>query len=255
MTAYIGTLNESSLHKRLKKIYTPEHAQNEVPVDSFICDIVCKDNSIIEIQTSNLSSLRNKVASLLETRKVKIVFPIIENNYIRLYRERQEQADKPLHDKKLNDTALDRQNNFLLSAELHECSYRKSPKHQTHFSFFREITGFYFLLDHPNISMELLFVDIETIKIDDKKGRSPHKRPRIIDKKLLAINKSITIQSLKDVLDPILEVLPQIFSRSDIQKYTNKKDAAFTLWVLKKTHAAVFYKKQGRKNLYKKILQ
>lgn len=237
-SAKIGSLNESSLHKSLKALYSNEASRTELAVGKYICDIVLEDESIIEIQTSNLSSIRNKIASLLESRKVKLVFPIIENNYIRNF------AEIPTEEK-LKKTKLG-------SNEFFEKSYRKSPKHETLFSIFKEITAFYFLLDHKNLELDLAFVDIETIKIDDKKGRSPYKRARIADKKLLKINSVKKINSLKDLICPVLDLLEETFCRADLEALTNKKDASFTLWLLKKCGAVEFYKKDGKKHLYRK---
>ena len=83
----IGTLNESSLHEALKKYFTPDGAKNEVAIGKYICDIVCDDNKVIEIQTANLSSLQKKLSALLETHVVEVVFPIVENNYVRVFAE------------------------------------------------------------------------------------------------------------------------------------------------------------------------
>ena len=47
----IETLNENSLHNKLKGIYCPSNAVKECAVGKYICDILCDDNKIIEIQT------------------------------------------------------------------------------------------------------------------------------------------------------------------------------------------------------------
>ena len=75
----INTLNESSLHRALKTIYSLDNnSKTEEQVSQWICDIVQNENVIIEIQTANVSSLKNKIKSLLEMGKtVKIVHPVV----------------------------------------------------------------------------------------------------------------------------------------------------------------------------------
>lgn len=234
----IGVVNESNLHRSLKKIYSNFDSKTEVQIGNYICDIVNSDGSIVEIQTSNLSSIKNKIQRLLKNQKIKIVFPIIENNYIRTFTEKK--SSKVLEKKLLQEET------FI------QKSFRKSPKHENLFSFFKEITSFYFLLDHTNLELDLLFVDIETIKIDDKKGRSPHKLPRIADRKLLKINKLVKIKSLKFLLEKTFDALPEKFSRNDIKKLSTKKDASFTIWILKKCNAIKFCEKKDKNIFYQK---
>ena len=73
----IGILNESTLHKQLKTMFSTDGAKTEKYIDKYICDIVCADGKIIEIQTSNLSKLRNKLVVLLDNHKIEIIFPIL----------------------------------------------------------------------------------------------------------------------------------------------------------------------------------
>ncbi|MEL3904064.1 MAG: hypothetical protein P1P63_02975 [Treponemataceae bacterium] len=232
----IGTLNESSLHETLKEMFTPPGAENEVAVGNYVCDILCADNKIIEIQTANVSSLHKKLSVLLKAYSVKVVFPIFENNFIRTF------------------SVLDIQAADASTSEptLIQKSFKKSPKHETFFSVFRELTGVYPLLGHKNFSLHLVFADIETVKIDDKKGRSRYGNARIVDKKLLKINREMTLVGLDDLVDPVLTQLPDQFSSKDVQKLTNKKDAAFTLWVLRKCGVAVPCGKIGNRYRYTK---
>ena len=221
----IGTLNESSLHEALKKYFAPDGAKNEVAIGKYICDIVCDDNKVIEIQTANLSNLQKKLSALLETHVVEVVFPIVENNYVRVFAE---------------DNAITQK------------SFRKSPKHESFFSLFREVTRIYNLLENQNFSLHLAFVDIETVKIDDKKGRSRYGNARITDKKLLKVNSVKIIKNLQELFEPVLERLPKKFSAKDLQKLTDKKNAGFTLWVLKKSGAVVQCEKIGKQSFYSK---
>ena len=61
----INTYNETDLHHTLKNLYTSDHAQQEVKIGNFVCDICTEDKKIIEIQTAVFSSLKKKTNTTL----------------------------------------------------------------------------------------------------------------------------------------------------------------------------------------------
>ena len=72
----INTYNETSLHRELKEIYAQKYqGRTEIEIENYICDIVCNDKNsmIIEIQTSNLSKVTDKIEKLSKTHKVKLM--------------------------------------------------------------------------------------------------------------------------------------------------------------------------------------
>src|SRR4030042_3559057 len=71
----IGILNERSLHSSLKDWYSLPGDEHEVRVDDFIIDIV-RDDLLIEIQTGNFSSIRDKLQHLTQTHQVRLIYPI-----------------------------------------------------------------------------------------------------------------------------------------------------------------------------------
>ena len=72
----IGTLNEKYIHSTLKKYYEPDINNHEIKVGSYIADIK-NNNSIIEIQTSNVKKLIPKIDYYLSKNfNVTIVYPI-----------------------------------------------------------------------------------------------------------------------------------------------------------------------------------
>ena len=72
----IGTLSEKTLHAVLKRYYEPDHDRHEIPVGSYVADIVGEDG-IIEIQTRSFSKLRPKLTAFLDVAHVTVVYPII----------------------------------------------------------------------------------------------------------------------------------------------------------------------------------
>lgn len=229
----IGILNESTLHKQLKTMFSTDGAKTEKYIDKYICDIVCADGKIIEIQTSNLSKLRNKLVALLDNHKIEIIFPIIVNNWITIYNAENEDIKTDINDFKKKST-------------------RKSPKHNTFFSIFREITGCYFLLDNENLSLHIVYIDAETIKLKDIHKQTKRGTYHIYDKKLLRINYEEIYNSLSEIISKVLILLPDTFTSKDIIAISDKKNYSYILWVLKKANAISVLEKQGRTIRYKK---
>ena len=77
----IGTYKEKTLHRVLKDYFTDKTAQQEVPVDRFVADVYTPDG-IIEIQTSGLSSMRDKLEAFLPIAPVTVVFPVAVQKWI-----------------------------------------------------------------------------------------------------------------------------------------------------------------------------
>ncbi|MCW4034545.1 MAG: hypothetical protein NWF03_04200, partial [Candidatus Bathyarchaeota archaeon] len=74
-------MTEYSLHNDLKDWYSVADGQVEVKVDDFVVDVV-KDDLLIEIQTKNLSAIKNKLGKLLSTNQVRLVYPIAQVKWI-----------------------------------------------------------------------------------------------------------------------------------------------------------------------------
>ncbi|MCR4821927.1 MAG: hypothetical protein K5873_03530 [Treponema sp.] len=131
----INTYNESQLHETLKKLYALEfNGLMEVQLDHtpWICDILCQDGNVIEIQTSNLSALTEKIEYILESgRKVKVVHPIALTKWIEVY-----QADGSL------------------------ISRKKSPKKGDIFDSLRGMTKICPFFLHENFQLEVLYCEI-----------------------------------------------------------------------------------------------
>ncbi len=183
----INTLNESQLHKALKTFYAVQFsAQQEVQVERWICDLVCPDGGIVEIQTRNVSSLKEKIAGLLKLgRRVTIVHPIIKEKIIETCA-----ADGTL------------------------VSRRKSPKKESLYSQLKEFTGLKdFLLDKkltvicPEITIEEKRIVCERPEQSKNKRRRFKKNWQKNGKALLTIGTSWKLNGKKDWLG----LLPRAF--------------------------------------------
>ena len=77
----IGLLNEKPLHISVKEWYSKPGDRFEVPVERFVVDIV-RDDLLIEIQTSNFTSIRSKLSNLIGSYKIRLVYPIAQEKWI-----------------------------------------------------------------------------------------------------------------------------------------------------------------------------
>ncbi len=236
----INTYNETSLHKTLKQIYSLEfNGQTEQKTGPYICDIVTKDSQIIEIQTSNISALKNKIEFFLkQNKKITVVHPLAEQKIIETY------------------------DNELLTV-----TKRKSPKKQTIYSVLRSLTGIYNFLTEENFILEIIFTNQTECrqktkeKVQSKNKARHHLRTWITtDKKLDSINSKIRLKTKQDYKNLLPDTLqkqftpPQlykaIFELKDFNEFTDsqKKSAAknYTLliWLLEKIEVI---KKTGQK--------
>ncbi len=230
----INTLNESSLHRTLKKIYSLEEgSETEVESGGQIYDIVHKDGSITEIQTKNISRLAKKAeAALMQGKKFRIVHPVAEETRIETY---------------------DKNGNLI--------SRRKSPKKESVYSVFRELTGLYPVLLEENFSLELVFSKITEIRTETENPvQSKNKRRRFrknwlkTDKKLDSIERTQILKSKKDYLAMIPDGIPERFTVKDIAEKLKKipevknktsNCASIFVWVLNKME---LIEQEGNKN-------
>lgn len=71
----IGTYKEKTLHRILKDYFESDRARQEVTVGRFVADIY-SDEGIMEIQTSGLASMRDKLEAFLAICPVTVVYPV-----------------------------------------------------------------------------------------------------------------------------------------------------------------------------------
>lgn len=223
----INTLNESSLHRALKTIYSLDNnSKTEEQVSQWICDIVQNENVIIEIQTANVSSLKNKIKCLLKMGKtVKIVHPVV--------------ISKTIKTSDIYGTII---------------STRKSPKKESIYSIFRQLTGITEFLLHENFILEIPQISIIEHRLKTSQAQqSKNKKRRFLkdwqktDKELKEIFTISTFSKKEDYLN----LLPQYKEQNKelCNNFTAKQTASllkqkinaaaatnthYMLWVLKK---------------------
>lgn len=226
-----STLNESSLHKSLKIIYSEIYdGQTEVKKYNHVYDIITKKGNAIEIQTKNLSKLLPKIYDTIQKgHNIKLVHPVILENTIELY---------------------DSQNNLL--------SKRKSPKKQNIYSIFNELTGIYEVLLNRHFSLEIVYIKMTETRMRTLENvQSQNKRRRFkknwikTNKRLEEIIETKHFNSKDDYLK-LLPELPDTFSSKDLEEKIGKKNNPnLILWVFAHMNIIKHVESQGRKKFYR----
>ena len=211
----INTYNESKLHKQLKTLYAENFfGETEVELDGRIYDIVCEDGTIIEIQTKNLTKLLSKILNTLDTgRKVILVHPVVIRKWI---------------------LTKDKNGNTL--------SNRKSPKVNSIYDMFDELTGVFPALLHKNFRLDIIEINMTEIREKTEiPVQSPNSRRRFkkdwikTGKELKEIISIKTFSSAYDYLKLLPTSLPSEFCAKDL--YTElKKDKTLPASAAKKAH-------------------
>ncbi len=194
MTRQIGTLAEKSLHAALKLAYALPGDQLEYPLAGSVIDIVRRDHDAaptlcIEIQTRNLGALKPKLRALLDDHSVRVVHPIARERTI---------------------TRIDADGVIV--------SKRKSPRHGTVYHVFPELVGITPYLLHPQFTLEIALIREEQVWVDDGRGSWRRKRWSIHDRKLIAIDTTITLATFADYVALLPPDLPPAFDTLELAR-------------------------------------
>lgn len=139
----IGTLSEKTLHAVLKDYFEPHSDSQEIKIGNYVADIV-SENGIIEIQTKQLSKLKDKLEAFLPHCPVVVVHPLI------------------VHYKILR---VDKNDGHILS-------HRSSPKRLKLINIFDELYGIRKYISNPNFSLCVCLIEADIIKTNEtKKGK------------------------------------------------------------------------------------
>ena len=181
----IGTLRESSLHAALKEWYVQPGDFIERVVGGYVIDIV-RGDLLVEIQTGNFSSLREKLKVLLPEHQVRLVYPIAQEKWVC---------------RKMPDGRL--------------LGRRKSPRHGRIEDLFVELSRIVKPAMHPNFSLEVLMVHSEDVWTDDGRGSWRRRGWSLSDRNLLTVQSREAFACPKDYLR-LLPDLAEPFLTQDL---------------------------------------
>ena len=191
----IGTLNEKPLHAALKAWCFKPGDRMEAPVDGFTVDIV-RNGLLIEIQTGNLSAIRQKLAKLAENHPVRLIYPVARELWI------------------LRPPGNSR---------------RKSPRRGSIASIFEEFVSIAPLLAHPNFTFQVVFIQEEQVRSLDR-GRSRRRKGwRTSERRLLRVVDECFFDKPEDMLSVLPESLQEPFTTGDLAE-----TAGHPVWLAQK---------------------
>ena len=181
----VGTVNEKALHLQLKEWYAEPGDRFEVPVGRYVVDIV-RGDELIEIQTRNVSALRVKLPSLLETHRVRLVLPLTTVKRIVKIGEGGEILDR-----------------------------RRSPKRGSIFDLFAELVSIPELLTHPRFTVHALLIEEEELR-QHQEGRNWRRKGwGTLERRLDAVRGDVVLETAGDLVGE-LPALPARWTTADL---------------------------------------
>lgn len=183
----IGSLNESSLHATLKRLYTGEEQVRESVVEGYVVDVVEK-NRLVEIQTGGFSRIRLKLEALLPRHRVLLVYPIALEKDLVVYDSGREQV----------------------------LYTRRSPKRGCLIDLVYQLVYLPRIPVHPNFSLEVVLTREEEIRAADGVGSWRRKGVSIVDRRLKDIVERVIFSSPADYLRLLPAGLPRPFANRDV---------------------------------------
>jgi len=216
-------MTEQSLHEQMKYTYSDGQGVEE-RVEGYRIDVVRK-GLLIEIQTSNFSSIKTKLKDLVKDHRVRLVHPIPYMKWI-----------------------------IKLDDEGERVGRRRSPKRGKVEEVFYELVYISEVCKNPNFELEVVLVDAEEFWIDDGKGSWRRKNWSIHDRRLINVREKHLFTSPRDYLSLLPKDLPDQFTSRQLSK---KADISLKLsrkiiYCLRKMGILELQGKRGRANLYSK---
>ncbi len=178
---HIGTLNEGSLHAALKARYAEPGDQLEVPLDGFVIDIR-RPGLLVEIQTSSFGAMGNKFDRLLAEHRMLLVHPIAVTTFL------QRPGKKP----------------------------RKSPRRGSILDLFDELVSIPTLLDHPNLTLEVVLCEVTAVQRADRRARRGRGGYRTVDLQLREVLEVRRFREPEDLVRLLPADLPSRFTTADL---------------------------------------
>ena len=177
---------ETSLHRELKRLMAGDASSEEQWLAGYRIDAVV-EGRLIEVQVASLSAIRPKIVRLLEQGfEVTVVKPLTARKQI----VRRERTDGP------------------------EISRRWSPRRQDFSDVFRELVNFVGAFPHPRLTLELLLITEEEIRLPRPKRWARQRDYTIEDRHLRSIEDRRVLQSANDLLGILPKSVRRLCSKS-----------------------------------------
>lgn len=179
--------SKTHLHETLKHRYAGPDGRLEVLVGPYWVDVLREDR-IVEIQTGNFHSIRRKVKTLSQERRVQLVHPIPATKMIVKRAER---------------------GGGIVSR-------RRSPKHGRLRDIFGPLTRLAGLLPGPNLTLTVLLTEEEEHRVDDGRGSWRRKGVSVVDRVLTRIVQETDLHTGDDYLRLWETIPPSPFTTKEL---------------------------------------
>lgn len=177
----IGTRGEGSLHAALKLALSQPGDRFEVPLHGFVVDVL-RGDTCIEVQTGGFAAMGPKLDVLLDDFHVHVVHPIAVASWI-------ERRDLPT---------------------------RKSPTRGCLHDVFDELVSVPTMLDHPNLTLEVLLVEVDVVKVADPGMRRRRGGWRTVDRRLRGVVDRHGFRTPADLAGLLPTGLPREWTTRDL---------------------------------------
>ena len=184
-----GKHMETSLHQQLKTHYAGRLGKTEVKLGAYRIDVI-RRGELIEIQHAGLGAIRDKIRTLCESHKVRVVKPIVVRKLI------------VKHDS-LGGTVVSR---------------RLSPKQGKLLDLFDDLVHFTRAFPHPRLTLEVALVEVEETR---HPGHGRRRRWRqndfeVADQELVSVISTHRFRTARDLLRLIPGKLPAPFDTAEL---------------------------------------
>jgi hypothetical protein len=215
-----------SLHTALKYWYAGPEDQIEALVGGYRVDVL-REDLLIEIQTASLIKIRDKLRELMQEHRVLLVHPIAQEKWI---------------------VQLDPESGERLGR-------RKSPKRGRITDVFTELVHLPTLVNHPNLALEVLFIQEEELRCADGKGSWRRRGISIVGRELLDVVERRRFDSGADFLHLLPEGLVMPFTNRDLARalHIRLRQARRMTYCFRKMRVLQTEGKQGRELLFRRV--
>ena len=222
----IGMQKEKTLHAVLKAYEDPDEEHHEIPIGNYIADIYREDTgSITEIQTGGFGPLRDKLKAFLPSYHVTVVYPIPSVKWI---------------------TWIDPQ-----TGEFEKRN--RSPRKGSFYAAFKELYRISGFLDHPNLTIKLILLDMEEYRLRDGWGRDGKRGSHRYDRVPTRIVSELSLTEPRDYFQFVPYGIEEPFTARELAKSCGFPGDSFSTvaLILRKMGVLEQVGKKGRAYLYR----
>lgn len=220
----IGMQSEKTLHAVLKNYIDPDEDHQEIPIDRYIADLYY-DGQITEIQTAHMDAMRAKLNCFLAQYPVRIVYPIPAQKWV---------------------IWVDPGTGALLNRN-------RSPLRGSFYHAFRELYRIRPWLQDPNLSLELLLIDMDEYRLLDGWSRDGKRGSHRYDRIPLFLQDRMLLTCPRDYMQLVPADLPEPFTSAQFAEAAGFRRKGFSTVLLLLTELGVLERtgKKGNSYLYR----